>query len=285
MIHYPGAKGQIAKTIISLFPEDYPSMSYIEPFGGSAKILYIKEPSSLEVYNDNNRFLYCVYKCIQDNNCADELLRRLTFTLNHEDIFYDSQEKIKEIKNKDFRGIPIVDIAYYVIITSVMSFNGTGNGYSAVAKHYNKRYNSHTQVAFERLVDWHNRLRRVVILNRDFREVINKFNDENFFIYADPPYFYGVNYSYILYSDKNNTWSKEDHHDLANLLRAHKGLFCLSIDICPEIKKLYKGFNLYVIKSRKNPNYEVSGTEYVEGVITNYDANVDNKNILGARIL
>ena len=62
------------------------------------------------------------------------------------------------------------------------------------------------------------RLQSVEVLNRDFRKVLQSYNAENVFVYADCPYLGTEDYyDYV--------FSPQEHKDLAEMLKAHKGKF------------------------------------------------------------
>ena len=54
MLSYIGGKSFLSRWIISNFPENYQSMTYCEPFGGGGWVLFKKDESSVEIYNDLN---------------------------------------------------------------------------------------------------------------------------------------------------------------------------------------------------------------------------------------
>jgi len=58
ILKYPGSKNTIANKIISLFPDDYRNMTYIEPFFGSGSVFFKKAPSIVETINDLNKDIY-----------------------------------------------------------------------------------------------------------------------------------------------------------------------------------------------------------------------------------
>ena len=85
------------------------------------------------------------------------------------------------------------------------------------------------------------RLQNVVILNRDFREVLKSYDKDHVFVYADCPYL-GTEgyYDYV--------FTREDHKDLAVMLKKHKGKFALSSKAKRELRKLYRSNRHYMLE-------------------------------------
>ena len=77
------------------------------------------------------------------------------------------------------------------------------------------------------------RLQSVVILNRDFREVLKSYNKDHVFVYADCPYL-GTEHYY------DHAFTMKDHEDLASMLKSHKGTFALSSKAKKELRQLYR---------------------------------------------
>lgn len=80
-----GNKTPILNILYALFPRQY--NRYIEPFGGSGAVLLGKEqPDKFEVYNDYNRNLVNLFRCMRDRPM--EFIRTLGFlNLNARDDF------------------------------------------------------------------------------------------------------------------------------------------------------------------------------------------------------
>ena len=71
-----GNKTPILNILYALFPRQY--NRYIEPFGGSGAVLLGKEqPDKFEVYNDYNRNLVNLFRCMRDRPM--EFIRTLGF--------------------------------------------------------------------------------------------------------------------------------------------------------------------------------------------------------------
>lgn len=79
MFPWIGGKYYLRNHILNNFPKDYKNIRYVEVFGGSAKILFFKEKSRLEVYNDKDENIYNFYYQVRNN--YKELRRR--FSLYH----------------------------------------------------------------------------------------------------------------------------------------------------------------------------------------------------------
>jgi DNA adenine methylase len=95
----------------------------------------------------------------------------------------------------------------------------------------------------EELSAVHLRLSQVYIENRDFREIIPRFDKGDTFFYIDPPYHGCENYY------GNDIFSREDFKVLRDLLKCIKGKFILSINDVPEIRELFRGFNIEVVET------------------------------------
>ena len=61
---YIGDKSNIADWILDQFPTDY--RRYVEVFGGAASVLYRKDPSPEEVYNDRNTGITAFFETLRD---------------------------------------------------------------------------------------------------------------------------------------------------------------------------------------------------------------------------
>ena len=87
-----GGKTQLARDIIDLIPQDH--KTYIEVFGGAGSVLYQKEPSKLEVFNDINSELINLHRAIRNNP------QNLSMYLN--DLFI-SREIFNDIKKRKLK--------------------------------------------------------------------------------------------------------------------------------------------------------------------------------------
>ena len=65
-IKYFGGKNGFANKIIEFFPKNYQTMNYIEPFCGSAAMLFHKERSPVEIINDIDNNIYSIFKVLSD---------------------------------------------------------------------------------------------------------------------------------------------------------------------------------------------------------------------------
>ena len=120
------------------------------------------------------------------------------------------------------------------------------------------RFNS----AVDSIPEWHDRLRNVVILQRDAFSLIDRFEDTNkLAIYADPPYYSGSRSGYKS-SGATSRYQHEFEHDNPMFGDDHDrlrdALFCfkkakvvVSYYDCDRVRKLYDGWNFIDCKMNK----------------------------------
>lgn len=214
IINYPGAKWGMAKQIVNLMPKH---RSYLEPYFGSGAVLFNKQPSAIETVNDLDGDVVNFFRVLKEQ--SDELVELISLTPYARDVFDDAHKR---------RGVTPLERAYEFVIRSRM-----GHGF----KTYEKTGFKIDVYARERsyCVDvWNKtplllrqgalRLKDVQIENRPALELIRKFNHDNVLIYVDPPYLLetrgGKQYKFEM--------NEQDHIDLLDTLRNHKGYVILS---------------------------------------------------------
>ena len=178
LLRYHGGKYKLAPWIISNFPEH---RIYTEVFGGAGSVLLQKEPCYCEVYNDLDREVVNLFTTVRQH--GKELIDNLYNTPFSRDEFelsyLISNEPLEQARR-----------------TIVRSFMGFGSA-SASGKKTGFRSNSNRSGTTP-AHDWKNfpdalpaiidRLRGVVIENRDYRKVLASHDSINTLHYMDPPY-------------------------------------------------------------------------------------------------
>jgi len=82
---------------------------------------------------------------------------------------------------------------------------------------------------------------RVYIENKPYQKLIERYDKPHTFFYIDPPYFGYENY----YGD--GIFSRDDFMILRDLLASIQGKFIMSINNTPEIRQLYRKFNIEIV--------------------------------------
>jgi len=79
-LKFYGGKLRLRSQLLKLFP---PHRIYIELFGGSATMLFGKQPSHIEVVNDVNLDIFTFFTVLQNPQKRFRLEQRLAFTPFH----------------------------------------------------------------------------------------------------------------------------------------------------------------------------------------------------------
>lgn len=181
-IKYFGGKNGMANKIIPFFPENYRELTYLEPFCGSAAMLFHKDRSPVEIINDLDQNIYSLFKTLIDPTLFDKFKHLSDLSFYSEDIF---QEYQSDLKNE----LDIVERAYKFFYCNRVAYNGIG-GFSSsdVVRRKMSKSVSDFLSSIDGLFDVHNRLSNVVVHNRNAFELIKKWDRPNVFMYLDSPY-------------------------------------------------------------------------------------------------
>lgn len=214
-LEYPGSKWSLAEWILSFFPEHH---SYLEPFFGSGAILFTKERSNIETVNDLDYQIYNFFDWIRKD---PERLAKYIYMTPYSRKEYEDSCKRKE--EEDFEK------AVTFCIRTNMGYgfrtNGQKVGWRNDVQGRERAYAAeYWKVLPERIMEAAERLRGVQIENRPAVDVIERFNHKNVLIYADPPYLMSARKQ----KQYKHEMSEEDHKNLLEALKAHKGPVILS---------------------------------------------------------
>ena len=167
-------------------------------------------------------------------------------------------EEIKEILTTKASMYDVIRaVSYYRLLRTSYGAGGTSFGARPVEIYTHKVQRDISKA--------HQRLKRVVIENKDFEDLIKQYDAEDSFFYCDPPYF-GTEQTY------DAPFYSNDHERLYHVLSNIKGKFLLSYDDSHYIRNLYKDFYIISVKRLNNLKQRYDpGSEFKEILISNYD--------------
>lgn len=225
VLRYHGGKWKLAPWIISHFPEH---QIYVEPFGGGASVLLRKPRSYSEVYNDRWGVVVNVFRVLRDKGMAQDLKRQLELTPFARDEFRQCTEE---------QMASTADPVERARMTILRSFAGFGSASSNAGHLTGFRANSNRSgttpahdwanypAQIERFVE---RLRGVVVENKDAISVIQQHDSPQTLFYVDPPY----PHSTRQLRQRNEVYACEmtddDHRALAETLHGVRGMVIVS---------------------------------------------------------
>lgn len=228
-LRYHGGKWNLARWIVEYFPEH---KVYVEPFGGAASVLIQKKRSYAEVYNELDPEVVNLFAVLR-SPMSLELKRQLQLTPFARAEYFAAYESTLEP----------VERARRTIIKAFMGF-----GSDALRNKSGFRANSHRSGTTP-AQDWRNyaevldllieRLRGIVIENRDAIECMKQHDRPDTLFYVDPPYVHSTRQSAKRYLFE---MTDEQHIALADFLGRVQGKVVLSGYDSPLYNDLYKGW-------------------------------------------
>lgn len=236
-IRYHGGKWKLAPWIISHFP---PHKVYVEPFGGGGSVLLRKPRTYAEVYNDLDGEIVNLFRVLRDN--PEPLIRAIELTPFARDEFMQAYD-------------PVIydhtEWARRVVVRSSMGFGSAAASGKATGFRSNSNRSGTTPAH-----DWANvphnllgivqRLKGVVIENKDASEIMFQHDSPVTLHYVDPPYVHSTRAQGNPYCDKGqyrHEMDDEGHRRLATTLHELRGFVVLSGYPCELYDELYSGWD------------------------------------------
>ena len=244
-----GGKSALRKEIISRFPQDGVGR-YIEVFFGAGWVFFgrEKQPGQLEVINDKDGNIVNLFRCIKYHREA--LQQELEWLVTARETFFDV---IAQLEAGGLTDIQRAARFYYRVRCS---FGSDQKTFTTASK-------SATNAAF--FTEVQQRLKGVIIENRDFEPILKTYDRPDALFYLDPPYLGAEQYY-----DGGFSW--EDHLRLVACLRRLKGRFVLSYNDDERIRALYEDWCTVESLQRRDtlPGNTNNRKPYNEVIIKNY---------------
>ncbi|QHN04405.1 DNA adenine methylase [Granulicella sp. WH15] len=228
---WPGGKRALKNTLLGLIPEH---RIYVEVFAGSAKLLFAKPASEREIMNDLNGEVVNFFRVAKHRPAA--LAEMFDHEIVHAGRFREllaSPEQPDELQ----RALRFVYLAWYSYGSKGEHFAGS----SAKGCQGNKLRRSLDRVR-DLLDQTAARLRNVLIEQRDFAEILTRYDSAESFLYLDPPYVH------FQPNGRYDALSEERRMELFELLAGLKGKFLMSFDDCSEVRQLARKHGLKTMK-------------------------------------
>ncbi|MCG8418793.1 MAG: DNA adenine methylase, partial [Proteobacteria bacterium] len=219
----PAGKKRLSKRLAALLPSH---KTYVEPFAGSAAVLFAKEPAEVEVLNDADEEIITAYRLIK-RLTPEQLVQlgKLSWTGDRGTF----QRQIDKTPINDvealYRFLYLTHFSYGKLRGK--SFSPSLQGVAAKIIH--------------RIEQYAPRLKLVRLYAGDYEKVVRKYDSSTTVFFLDPPYFgYDVEVGE----------SQFDEQRFFEVLTTLKGKFLLTYGIRGKLPELLKDSNFYIKRIR-----------------------------------
>lgn len=215
--YYGGKFNKVGKFISQILPIH---RHYIEPCGGMAGVMMLKNPSFCEVYNDLDNNIVTLFEVVRDSELVKQLAEKLDLTPYSREEWRRCQRTFKSETDP-------VEKARKVYVTLSMGFLGSLGNKSF--SYGGTKYESSTARTFfnglESLPAIHKRIKNIIIENQDCIEVAKKWDSTDSLFYWDNPY---LKETRKTFNDYSHEMSDAQHENSLDFITSCKGKVIMS---------------------------------------------------------
>jgi DNA adenine methylase len=224
LIKWSGGKSDEIKMFEKYFPEHY--TRYIEPFIGGGSVYFYLNPDNA-IISDVHTELIDLYKSI-GNGKGQEIFDFMKENPNDENTYYKVRDEM--VINDTLDSAKRFYYQRKTCFRGMLRYNKNGKFNIPFGRYKTINYNEIINKDYEIL------LGRTEILNKGFDYIFENYNDENNFMFLDPPYDSEfTDYGYCQFG-------KEEQKKLALLFKNTKIKCLMVIGKTKFIEELYNGY-------------------------------------------
>lgn len=232
LIRYHGGKWRLAPWIIQHLP---PHRCYVEPFGGGASVLLRKPRSYAEVYNDLDGEVVNLFRVARDD--GERLARACELTpfarVEFDDAYNPAENPLEQARRTVFRSFAGFGSA--AVTGQSSGFRANSSRSSTTPAHDWMNYPDCLRLLIQRL-------RGVVIENRDAIDCMARHDAPDTLHYVDPPYVHSTRSFRTRSHSYRHELTDEQHEALASALHRLSGMVVVSGYRCDLYDRLYAGW-------------------------------------------
>lgn len=242
-LRYPGGKTKLYKYTKKLIKHNnLLGCTYVEPFAGGCglaiQLLHTNIVNRI-ILNDIDRSIYAFWKTVLDDN------KKLINKILNTPITIDEWHKQKKIQNNKLNA-DLFELGFSTLFLNRTNFSGVIKagpigGYNQDGTNkLDCRFNKKDIIRkLELIYAYRNQIQFYNEDAIDFFEILNQMNQDNIFIFLDPPYFEKGPGLYT------NFYTEEDHKKLAHQVSNLNHNWIVTYDNVDKIKEIYREYNLF----------------------------------------
>ena len=271
ILKWVGGKRQLLDSIMPLVNKN--CSTYVEPFIGGGAVFFELQPKKA-IINDYNEELINVYLTIRDY--PEELISALEqHKLNSsEDYYYTIRALDRE---PEYEQLSCIERAARIIYLNKTCYNGlyrvnsAGQFNSPYGKYKNPNIVNATTI---RAMSKYLKNNNIDIRQGDYKAVLKGLR-KGAFVYLDPPYMpISSSSSFTGYTEGGFSYQQQVELKLECDKLREKGIsFLQSNSDCPEIRELYKDYQIITVQAKRNINSNASKRGEINEVLIYYVAN------------
>ena len=235
-----GRTGSKYYTIDEILPLIPPHSVYVEPFVGGGAIFWNKTPVEKSVINDLDKELIDAYRAF--NKASLSSLQALDYL--------DTEIPKKQVKTEEYRNMidkletDMEEIKSQPVKHFIKTFKRSKGTFLTSGKG-RMYYNIFFRPYIPKLEIYKRLLKDTIIENKNYVDIIKKYDSPTTFFFLDPPY----EASKTLYKH-----STIDYEQMRDILRNIKGKFLLTLNDSERIRDILGEFHIEISKVKSSPS-------------------------------
>jgi len=204
-------KYYLASWIVENFPPNYTDLEYCDLCCGGCSVFLNKEPSVRELINDKDSGVVSIFKALRDD--PKDFIGRMKHIKYSEKTFQQAFQRNEEGFDDYY------ELAVNEFVLRRMSRNGLKKSFAWTNRVRGGKPGDVNawETMVQQLEDLAVRLKDTIILNEDFQALVPSWNEENVFMFIDPPSLPETTDGTV--NEENNEMGVEEHIKFLNAVK------------------------------------------------------------------